>query len=143
MHRVKYLGIDYGTKRIGLALSDESGTLAFPHSVLPNAMGVTAAIEDLIRSEKIEGIVMGESIAADGSENPVQAQAKNFAVALERRFEVPVYFEKEFFTSAHAHGGKGKESLHARQTKFNAPENLDASAAALILQRYLDKQKKS
>jgi putative Holliday junction resolvase len=140
---MKYLGIDYGTKRIGLALSDESATLAFPHSVLPNAMGVTAAIEDLIRSEKIEGIVMGESVNTDGSENPVQVQAKNFASALERRFEVPVYFEKEFFTSVEAHGRQGKESLHARKQKFEKPDELDARAAALILQRYLDKQKKS
>lgn len=140
---MKYLGIDYGTKRIGLALSDESGTLAFPHSVLPNAMGVTAAIEDLIRSEKIEGIVMGESVDQEGDDNPVQLQAKNFATALERRFEVPIYFEKEFFTSVEAHGRKGKEALHARQQKFEKPVDLDASAAALILQRYLDKQKNS
>jgi RNase H-fold protein (predicted Holliday junction resolvase) len=86
---------------------------------------------------------MGESLNSDGNENPVQVQAKNFAIALERRFEVPVYFEKEFFTSVEAHGRQGKESLHARQTKFEKPDELDARAAALILQRYLDKQKKS
>lgn len=137
----KYLGIDYGTKRIGLALSDESGTLAFPHSVLPNAMGVTAAIEDLIRSEKIDAIVMGESLDQAGAENPVQKQIQNFGIALERRFEVPVHFEKEFFTSAEAHGRKGKEVNNARQTSFAKPVDLDASAAALILQRYLDRAK--
>ena len=139
---MKYMGIDYGTKRVGLALSDDSGTLAFPHAVFENTIGLTAAIEDIVRSEKIDEIVMGESIGLDGQENPVQKQIKGFADALERRFEVPVRFEKEFLTSFEAHGRQGKEVNNARQTKFAAPENLDASAAALILQRYLDKQNK-
>jgi putative Holliday junction resolvase len=139
---MKYLGIDYGTKRVGFALSDDSGTLAFPHEVLQNTIGLTAAIEDMIRSEKIDEIVMGESVNLDGTENPVQKKIKGFAEALERRFEVPVRFEKEFMTSYEAHGRQGKESNDARQTKFAAPVDLDARAAALILQRYLDKQKK-
>ena len=134
---MKYLGIDYGTKRVGFALSDDSGTLAFPHEVLPNTIGLTAAIED-----KIDVIVMGESMGVSGEENPVQKQIKGFAEALERRFEVPVHFEKEAFTSYEAHGRQGKERNDARQTKFAAPKHLDARAAALILQRYLDKQKK-
>ena len=138
---MKYLGIDYGTKRVGLALSDDSGTLAFPHEVLPNTIGLTAAIEDIIRSEKIDEIVMGESLDQNGEDNKVQKQIKGFAEALERRFEVPVRFEKEFFTSYEAHGRQGKESNNARLTKFAAPTELDARAAALILQRYLDKQK--
>jgi putative Holliday junction resolvase len=139
---MKYLGIDYGTKRVGLALSDDSGTLAFPYEVLPNTIGLTAAIEDIIRSEKIDEIVMGESIGLDGVENPVQKQIKGFAEALERRFEVPVKFEKEFLTSYEAHGRQGKESNNARKEKYEKPTELDARAAALILQRYLDKQKK-
>lgn len=139
---MKYLGIDYGTKRVGLALSDDSGTLAFPHAVFENTIGLTAAIEDIVRSEKIDEIVMGESVGLDGQENPVQKQIKGFADALERRFEVPVRFEKEFLTSFEAHGRQGKEVNNARQTKFAAPEDLDARAAALILQRYLDKQNK-
>lgn len=139
---MKYLGIDFGTKRVGFALSDDSGTLAFPYEVLPNTIGLTAAIEDMIRSEKIDEIVMGESINLDGTENPIQKQIKGFADALERRFEVPVRFEKEFMTSYEAHGRQGKESNDARQTKFAAPTDLDARAAALILQRYLDKVNK-
>ena len=139
---MKYLGIDYGTKRVGLALSDDSGTLAFPHEVLANTIGLTAAIEDIIRSEKIDAIVMGESVGLDGVENPVQKKIAGFAEALERRFEVPVHFEKEFMTSYEAHGRQGKEGNNARLLKFTAPTELDARAAALILQRYLDKQKK-
>jgi putative transcription antitermination factor YqgF len=80
---MKYLGIDYGTKRVGLALSDDGGTLAFPHAVLENTIGLTAAIEDIIRSEKIDEIIMGESVGLDGTENPVQKQIKGFAEALD------------------------------------------------------------
>lgn len=139
---MRYLGIDYGTKRIGLALSDEEGTLAFPHAVLPNQAGIVQAIEDVVRNEDVEAFVMGESTDLKGEANPVQKQIVGFANALERRFELPIFFEKEFMTSTEAHGRQGKESLHARQTGFVKPTELDARAAALILQRFLDKQKK-
>jgi putative holliday junction resolvase len=138
---LKYLGIDYGSKRIGLALSDESGTLAFPHSVIENNIGLMSAIESLIRDEKIDMVVMGESLSNDGVPNPIQEKIKQFSEALERKFEVPIIFEKEFMTSFEAHGREGKESLNARKIAFEKPVDLDARAAALILQRYLDKQK--
>ena len=139
---MKYLGIDYGTKRVGLALSDESATLAFPYSVISNSAGLVTMIENIITKEKIGTIVIGESVAADGADNPVQKKIEDFATTLEKKSKTPVYFEKEFFTSAEAHGRKGKEVNDARQTKFAAPAHIDARAAALILQRYLDKEKK-
>ncbi len=139
---MKYLGIDYGSKRVGFALSDDSGRIAFPHEVLPNTIGLTSAIEYIIRKEKIDEIVMGESLDNTGESNPIQEKIKSFALALERKFEVPVRFEKEFFTSAEAHGRQGKESLNARPVKYDTPDHLDARAAALILQRYLDKVNK-
>lgn len=139
---MKYLGIDYGTKRVGLSLSDESATLAFPYSVISNSAGLVTLIENLILKEKIGTVVVGESTGEDGADNPVQKKIKEFAETLEKKSKTPVYFEKEFFTSAEAHGRKGKETNDARQTKFAKPAGIDARAAALILQRYLDKQKK-
>jgi putative holliday junction resolvase len=138
---MKYLGIDYGSKRIGIAVSDDSGTLAFPYAVLEKNVGLSVAIEGIVRSEKIDEIVIGESVGNDGVDNPVQKQIAGFAEAIERKLEVPVHFEKEFFTSAEAHGRQGKESLNARKTAYEKPTDLDSRAAALILQRYLDKQK--
>ncbi len=138
---MNYLGIDFGTKRVGIALSDASGTIAFPYAVLPNTAGIMQAFEDLVREKKIDAFVIGKSLDQDGEPNVVQQKIIGFAGAIERRFELPVHFEKEFFSSVEAHGRQGKESLHARQTKFTKPEDLDARAAAVILQRFLDKQK--
>jgi putative Holliday junction resolvase len=139
---MKYLGIDYGTKRIGLSVSDENGRLAFPYSVIPHNAGLVTVIGSIILKEKIGEVVIGKSTSEDGSDNPVQEKIDAFARELERKSKIPVYFEKEFFTSAEAHGRRGKESLHARQTGITTPLHLDARAAALILQRYLDKENK-
>jgi putative Holliday junction resolvase len=136
---MKYLGIDYGTKRIGLALSDEGGRLATPYTVLENQAGIMGGLERLIRDEGVEEIVMGLSMSENGEENPVQKKIKEFADGLERRFELPIRFEKEFFSSFEAHGRQGKESQNARKESFAKPEDLDARAAAVILQRYLDR----
>ncbi len=138
---MKYLGIDYGTKRIGLALSDEGGTLATPYAVLENQAGVMGGLERLIRAEGVEEIVMGLSVGEGGEENPVQKKIREFGDGLERRFELPVRFEKEFFSSFEAHGRMGKESNNARKASFAKPEDLDARAAAVILQRYLDRKR--
>ena len=140
---MKYLGIDYGTKRVGLAVSDEGGKLAFPYSVIAHNAGLATVIGTIIEKEKIGAVVIGESTTEAGIDNPVQKQIALFAQTLEKKCKVSVFFEKEFFTSAEAHGRKGKEQLHARQTAFVAPLHLDARAAALILQRYLDKHSKS
>lgn len=124
----KYLGIDYGAKRVGVAISDETGTLAFPRAVFLNDATLRGKILTLIEAEKIDGIVCGESIKEDGGENIIMKEARVFAEALRDLTNLPLYFEKEFFTSVEAR-------------RMQEHHEVDDSAAALILQRYLDKQK--
>lgn len=140
---MKHLGIDYGKKRIGLALSDSEGILAFPYAVLPNETGVLQAIGRIIRDERVEVVVIGQSMDLNGAANPIQEEISRFALGLETRFEVEICFQKEFMTSVEARrsGDKSftKSSRDARQVAQAKSTPVDDSAAALILQRFLDK----
>ncbi|MAZ67220.1 Holliday junction resolvase RuvX [bacterium] len=124
---MKYLGIDYGTKKVGLALSDDEGTLAFPHSVVRNDGTLRELIEELLEGEEISAIVMGHSLGMDGEENSVMEGAHGLKGTLEREGYI-VHLEPEFLTTA--------------QAKRETPDTMaDASAAALILQTFLDKKR--
>ena len=137
---MKSLGIDFGTKRIGIAISDDGGTLAFPKETITNAFGAWKRIEEIVIGENIGEIIVGESMDFSGEKNPVMVQAEFFFKECEKKFGLPTYWQKEFLTSVEAHGRKGKETNNARPINFKKPKDLDASAAALILQRYLDKK---
>jgi putative Holliday junction resolvase len=138
---VKYLGIDFGTKRIGLALSDESGTLAFPHSTLASNAGSLAAIDELVKKETVGAVVLGESRDFSGQANDVQEDIEQFKKDLEVLTNLPVYFESEVFSSALAARQFAPEEKSRKQNP--AHTDLDASAAALILQSYLDRMKRN
>lgn len=129
---MRYLGIDYGTKKIGLALSDEAGTMGFPHSILGNDSRTLDEVVALIAKERVEAIVMGESMGLSGEENPVAKEAKRFAVQLIEETGVPVYFEPEMYTTQEAR--RDFEGVHVAKSG-----NVDASAAALILTSYLSR----
>lgn len=138
---MRYLGIDYGTKRVGLALSDESGSLAFAHSVL-SPKEAASSIKALVEAEGVEVVVLGESLDLQGAENPLMKKIKSFKVELES-VGLKVVFEPEGMTSAQAARSWGGESAQSasRRGSVGRQKNLDASAAALILQGYLDKIK--
>lgn len=137
---MKLLGIDYGTKRIGLAISDEGMRFAFPKRVIENNINVLDEIGKIIKEEKIFQIVIGDSVNTDGSPNKISGEIDNFINDLGHKFNLPVRKEKEFFTTVEARGRTGKESLNARQVKKETGERVDASAAALILQRFIEKR---
>jgi putative holliday junction resolvase len=140
---MKYLGIDFGGKRVGIAVSDESGKMAFPYSVIQNNAHSTGStnslrassgqakllndVMEIIEKEKIEAIVIGESKNFAGEPNTIMKEIEKFKKALEKNSDIKIFLEPEFLTSAQAEQITGKTSMH------------DASAAAIILQSYLDK----
>lgn len=127
--RIKYLGIDYGKKRIGLAVSDDQGRLAFPKAVLKNDFELIPYIKSLIESEKIDKIVLGESLNYSMDPNPIMEEIRNFRIKIENITDKPIFFEPEYLSSAEASRVQGQNLMN------------DASAAAIILQRFLDKIK--
>jgi len=135
---MKYLGIDYGTKRIGVAVSDDTGSLAFPLAVVGAGPGALDAVAALVKEHKAEKVVVGESRNNKGGHNEVMEDIKQFKKDLAQLCGLAVEIEPEFFTSTMAARQFAPEE---RSRKANPKhDNLDASAAALILQSYLDRQ---
>ena len=126
---MRLLGIDYGSKKTGLALTDESGVMAFPHSVVSTDAKLLATIEKLIAKEKVGEIVLGYSLNRDGKPNTVHAAAEELMLDLTLAVGLPVHWQPEQYTTQAAIQLQGRNA----QT--------DASAAALILDAYLTKRK--
>lgn len=137
---MRYLGIDYGHKKVGLALSDEEGKLAFPFKIIPNDLELTDCVHNICGEENITAIVLGESHDLSGKPNKIMGSIEEFKRNLEAELDLPIYFEKEFMTSMFARGGERKERNNARKNKKEKGGNIDDSAAALILQRFLDRK---
>lgn len=137
---MRYLGIDYGTKRIGVALSDESGTLAFAHSVIEPS-GAVSTLLNLIKDERVVAVVLGESLDFKNKPNPLMAKITQFKRELEQA-GIDVVYEPEMMTSAQANrspSGEGR-AIASPSKSAGKSANLDSSSAALILQSYLDKK---
>jgi putative Holliday junction resolvase len=126
---MKYLGIDYGTKRVGVAISDDAGEFAFPKAIAPSAEAL-GTIANLCKEEGIGAIVIGESIASNEVSNDLMPMVNAFKAKLTLATELPIFFEREGFSTVEAH--RYQTSAGSR----------DDSAAAIILQRFLDKKKK-
>lgn len=123
------MGIDYGSKKVGVALSDELGQFAFPESVLPNDKNLFGALVELLKERDVQMIVVGLSLDRSGEKNPIAIACEKFVMELGAMVGVPIAFEPEFYTSREAAHIQGKTPL------------LDASAAALILKSYLEKKR--
>ena len=124
---MKILGIDYGTKRIGLALSNESQTVAFPQEVIPADGGAVGKVIKICLAEKVSKIVIGESKNYVGGFNLVHAQALKFVDQLKKQFSVEIIWQPEFFSTIEA------------TRLIDKDKETDARAAAIILQSYLDR----
>jgi putative Holliday junction resolvase len=129
MKSMKLIGIDYGSKRVGVAVSSDDGTMAFPRTVLENSSKLLEMVAAFCVSEGATGIVVGDSKNYAGENNPIMQKILPFAAGLEKLTNLPVRFEPEFLTSAEAERIQGKGKLH------------DASAAAILLQSYLEKHR--
>jgi len=138
---MKYLGIDFGTKRIGLAVSDESGMIVRPYSIVKNDKQALLNIISVIQKEGIGSLVVGESRNESGDNNDLQKDINEFIGVLTLETFLPIERISEAFSSYEAHGRQGKESKNARKEKMGKTENLDARAACVILERYLSKKK--
>ena len=133
---MRIMGLDYGEKRIGVAISDDNASMAFPRGILPNDTKVFDTIGSMIKGEEVGKIIVG-----DPGENLISVAVRGFVTKLEQEFSLPVMMEKEFMTSMHVSQAGGKKPI-ARLEKQDRGPKRDDSAAALILQRFLDKRQK-
>lgn len=123
---MKYIGIDFGEKRVGIAISDEDGKIAFPALVLENNNKLLQNIFSFCQENNIKNVILGESKNYKGQSNLIMKKINSFKLELES-LRLKVFWEPEFMTSIQASRITGENKM------------LDASAAALILQSYLDR----
>jgi putative Holliday junction resolvase len=136
---MKYLAIDYGSKKTGIAVSDDKGTVAVPFKVVPTEE-LEAELDHMLGNVLFERIVVGESVNSKGEHNPIFEQTKKFVDKMKEKYEARILnneiqfiYEKEFMTSKHARSvDEGKNNLGKHVA-------VDDRAAALTLQRHLDK----
>ena len=125
---MRFLGIDYGTKNIGLALSDEQNRFSYPYRVLSNTSRAISLITAICEREGVEKIVLGDSLNYQGVPNEIAAAIANFKEELAVMTGLSIILEPEVLTTAEAN------------RLIGADTKTDARAAALILKSYLDHQ---
>ncbi len=136
---MRVLGIDYGERRIGVAISDPTGTFATPLPTLTRRRGKrppVRALRTLARERDAAALVVGLPLAADGTETERCDEVRRFGDRLGGELAIEVYYVDERMTSAHAE--KAVRSLALSRRERERKERVDAAAAALILQRWLD-----
>lgn len=135
---MKSLGIDFGTKRIGVAVSDDTGSIAFPLTTVQAGPKALEEVANIALVNNVEQIILGESLDFKGEPNEVMEDIEQFKIDIGELAGVPVIYEREFMSSAMA---ARQFAPDGSRKKNPSQEKLDAAAAALILQSYLDKQK--
>lgn len=126
---MRYLGIDYGAKRVGVAVSDEGLALAFPLEVLENSDTLFAELKEICEKNQVSKIIVGDSKDFAQKENEIMKEITPFAEKLRSELGLEVLMHPEFLTSMEAERIQGHNDMH------------DASAAALILSSYLETNK--
>jgi putative Holliday junction resolvase len=133
---MRILSIDFGTVRIGTALSDELGMFATPHAVIPYAADAAQELAAIAVREHVGCVVIGMPYALDGTESSMTRQTKNFAAKLRALLACPLVEWDEAFSSRKA--GEKMRSAGMKKKKRQVKGTTDAWAAAIILQEYLD-----
>ena len=136
------LGLDYGRRRIGLALSDATGTLAAAAGChrTPEDGSILEHLRELMREREITAIVVGLPLTADGREGEMAQAARRFAERLAAELALPVHLVDERYSSQEADLWLRKSRRGGdRHKRAGRPKGLrDAVAAELILQQFLD-----
>lgn len=134
---MRYLAIDYGSRRSGLAICDEQEIIASPVAVLHGQKTILQRITQIIESEGVGAIVLGLPLNMDGSEGPQAKVVRAFAQRLGAHIQLPIHFQDERLSSFAA-----AEKLDgAAFSKAMKQERIDAVAAAEILQSFLERTK--
>ncbi len=130
---MRVLGIDYGEKRVGIALSDPMQIIATPSRIIKHEDDDNVVVEqilNILKAEKVSKIVVGLPLNMNGSHGFQAERVEQFVLRLKQETSLPIFFEDERESSK-----KVKEAMKAVKSK---DERIDDRAAAIILQNYLD-----
>jgi putative Holliday junction resolvase len=133
---MRYLAIDYGNKRTGLAICDAAETIVSPLTVIHGQKDLLKKIADIVEAEKAEAIVLGLPLNMDDSHGPQAKLIFKFADQLRTQIDLPVHFQDERLSTFSA-----EEKLAAADfTRGKKKKRLDAVAAAQILEAFLEQK---
>jgi putative Holliday junction resolvase len=131
---MRYLAVDHGEKRTGLAICDKSERMASPLKVLLGQAELVRQIVKVVREEEIEAVVVGLPLNMDSTEGPRAKSVRVFGAELEKVAQVPVIYHDERLSSFDAE----KKLAGLDLTRKKKKKHLDAVAAASILESFLD-----
>ena len=133
---MRYLAIDYGGRRTGLALCDEGETICSPIKTVATGKTLIDEIIAIIIEENVAAVIVGLPLNMDDSAGAAAKRTKAFGDELGNRIDVPVYFQDERLSSFDA-----EQKLAGTMTRKKKKARLDAVAAAAILQSFLDSKR--
>ena len=133
---MRILAIDHGTKRMGIAISDELGMIAQPLEFIPAEpfAEFLKRLKEILSAKEVELILVGMPRNMNGSYGPAASKVQEFVAALKEAVTVPIQTVDERLTSVQAHRLLTEAEVSGRQRKGK----VDKSAAAVLLQSYLD-----
>ncbi len=133
---MRYLAIDHGTKRTGLAICDSGETIASPLTVIHGKKELLKKIAEVVETENVEAVVLGLPLNMTGSESAQTKLVLKFAGQLKEYLHIPVHLQDERLSSFSAE----EKLASAKFTKEKMRKRLDAVAAAEILQAFLEQK---
>ena len=133
---MRILAIDHGTKRMGVAISDELGMIAQPLEFIPAEpfAEFLARLQEILKEKQVELILVGMPRNMNGSYGPAALKVQEFVAMLKDAVTIPIQMLDERLTSVQAHRFLSEAEVSGRQRKGK----VDKSAAAILLQGYLD-----
>ena len=134
---MRYLAIDYGIKRTGLAICDPGETIASPLTVIEGQKNLPQKIGDIVKAEGVQAIVLGLPLNMDDTEGDQAKLVYKFADELKKFIDIPVHFQDERLSTFSAQ----EKLTHAEFTRKRKKKRLDAIAAAEILRAFIDAKK--
>ena len=134
---MRYLAIDFGTRRTGLAICDPGETIVSPLTVLRSRESLPEQIAQIVKDENVQAVVLGLPLNMDGSEGPQTRLVLKFADQLQSHLSIPVYLQDERLSSF----GAEEKLAPANLSKGKMKERLDAVAAAEILEAFLEQNR--
>jgi putative Holliday junction resolvase len=140
----RILAVDYGERRIGMAMSDPSATIAQPLPTLIRRAGKrppVSKILEVITNNEIEAVVVGLPLALSGEDTDWTRDVREFAQTLQTRSGITVDLLDERMTSVQAE--RSVRELGLKKSQREQKERIDSAAAMILLQMYLDQRKKS
>ena len=134
---MRYLAIDLGNRRTGLAICDPSETIVSPLTMIDDRLQLIERIVDIIKAENVEAVIVGLPLNMDDTEGPQAKKSKEFAKSLQAQIEIPIHFQDERLSTFAAE----EKLAPAEYSRGKKKKRIDAVAAAQILEFFLEQKK--